>query len=86
MLLHGYVDGELDLVKSLEYEQHLQECSGCAQALEALQAMRATIKGQALYFEPPAHLQTLIQASGIQQVVTQIGADQHQLEVDLNKS
>jgi anti-sigma factor RsiW len=62
-LIHGYVDGELDLMKNLEYEQHLQECSTCAQAHEALQALRATIKDRTHYFEPPSDLQDRIQAA-----------------------
>ena len=28
-LLHGYLDQELDLVRSLEAEQHLKECPAC---------------------------------------------------------
>ena len=31
-LINGYVDGELDLIKSLEIEQHLQACPACAQS------------------------------------------------------
>src|SRR5437879_13902042 len=29
-LIHGYVDGELDLVRNLEMERHLHECAACA--------------------------------------------------------
>src|SRR5262249_7122065 len=63
-LIHGYVDGELDLLKSLEIEQHLQECSACAQAHTRLQAVREAIQGSSLYLQPPADLQKRIQASG----------------------
>ena len=31
-LIHGYVDGELDLVRNLEMERHLHECASCAGA------------------------------------------------------
>jgi anti-sigma factor RsiW len=62
-LIHGYVDGELDLMKSLEIEQHLQECSACAQAHTSLQALRAAIKDSSLYFEPPLDLRQRIQSS-----------------------
>ncbi len=60
-LLHPYVDGELDLMKNLEIEGHLQECPACAQALKALEEVRATIKGGALYFDPPPDLQDRVQ-------------------------
>jgi anti-sigma factor RsiW len=62
-LLHGYVDGELDLVNSLEIEQHLQECAGCAQAHEGLLAVRTAIKGGNLRFDPPADLQSRIRSA-----------------------
>jgi len=33
-LIHGYMDGELDLVRSLEFERHLNGCEVCALAYE----------------------------------------------------
>jgi anti-sigma factor RsiW len=62
-LIHGYVDGELDLMKSLEIEQHLQECPACAQAHASLQAVRAAIKNSALYFQTPPGLAKRVQLS-----------------------
>jgi len=29
-LIHGYLDGELDLLNSLRIEAHLPECASCA--------------------------------------------------------
>jgi anti-sigma factor RsiW len=55
-LLHGYADRELDLVKTLEIDQHLQDCPGCAQAHADLQAVRAAVKAGAPYFEAPPEL------------------------------
>jgi anti-sigma factor RsiW len=62
-LIHAYVDGELDLMKNLEIEQHFQECSACAQAHKALEAVRATIKGGIPYFETPLGLQDRIRSA-----------------------
>jgi anti-sigma factor RsiW len=62
-LIHAYVDSELDLMKNLEIEQHLQECPACAQAHRALEAVRARIKGENLYFETPSGLQDRIQSA-----------------------
>ena len=28
--LHGYLDGELDLVRTVEFEEHLKGCADCA--------------------------------------------------------
>lgn len=64
-LLHGYLDGELDLVKTLEIEQHLQECPDCSQAYNNQQALRTAIRtnGNSLYFKAPAQLQKRVQSS-----------------------
>jgi anti-sigma factor RsiW len=62
-LIHGYVDGELDLIKSLEIEQHLQECSACAQTHTSLQAVRAAIQDSPLYFQPPQGLTQRVRLS-----------------------
>src|SRR5581483_5499294 len=59
-LVHAYLDGELDLVKSLEVEEHLQGCPTCAQTYEALAAVRATIKAGDLRFEPPPEFSSRI--------------------------
>jgi anti-sigma factor RsiW len=62
-LIHGYVDGELDLMKSLEIEQHLQECPACAQAHASLQEVRAAIQKSTLYFQTPPGLARRVQSS-----------------------
>jgi anti-sigma factor RsiW len=59
-LIHGYVDGELDLIESLEIEQHLQRCSACAGAHTRLQSVRAAIKDGSLDFQAPSNLQNRI--------------------------
>ena len=61
--IHGYIDGELDAVRNLEIERHLQHCAVCAQAYEADQALRRVISGNAQYFPAPADLQKRIQSS-----------------------
>ncbi len=62
-VLDGYIDGELDLVKSLEVEQHLEQCPACAQKEKTLATVRATIQAAGLRFEPPAGLRLRIQSS-----------------------
>ena len=56
-LIHGYVDGELDLVRNLEMERHFHECLGCANVHERLRAMRLAMSGSMPYFQPPAGLE-----------------------------
>lgn len=54
--LHGYVDGELDLVRSLEMETHLQTCPDCKQEYRNLQTLRSGMREPALHYAPPARL------------------------------
>ena len=62
-LLHGYLDGELDLVRSLEIEEHLKVCPDCAQALWNQQTLRKAFRSSSLYDRAPAGLADRIRAS-----------------------
>jgi anti-sigma factor RsiW len=42
--LHAYVDGELDLVHSLEVEKHLQGCPACAGACNRIRELSAALR------------------------------------------
>jgi anti-sigma factor RsiW len=61
-LLQAYVDGELDLVRSLEMEQHLSQCPDCTAAAESQRALQSALRDPAMYFEPPKHLEKRIRA------------------------
>jgi len=54
--LHSYLDGELDLVRSLEIESHLQKCQDCSQEYRNLQALRSAIRSKLPYYSAPARL------------------------------
>jgi len=56
--LHAYFDGELDLARSVEFEEHLKACSACAWELENLKALRQGIGAQSLYYRAPSALAT----------------------------
>jgi anti-sigma factor RsiW len=62
-LIHGYVDGELDLMKGLEIERHLGECPECARAHASLLAIRAAIKDSDLYWRTPPDLARRVRSS-----------------------
>jgi anti-sigma factor RsiW len=62
-LLHGYVDGEIDLVRSLEIERHLEGCPGCAEALGQLKRLRQALQEPALYHRPGPGLRERIVSS-----------------------
>jgi anti-sigma factor RsiW len=54
--MSAYLDAELDASATLQLEMHLAGCTQCAAALARLQALRATIAGQATHYAAPAHL------------------------------
>ncbi len=62
-LLEGYVDGELDLVRSLEVEHHLEDCSACQQIYQSQLALKAAFKTGAVYFELPPGLPKRLQTT-----------------------
>jgi anti-sigma factor RsiW len=62
-LLDGYVDGELDIVHSMDIAHHLQACPACADAYNNHQSLRSAIRGGELYWTPPADLHKRVQAA-----------------------
>lgn len=62
-LLHGYLDGELDLVRSLEIEEHLNICAECARELQSQRTLRKAFRASALYERAPSGLGARIRAS-----------------------
>jgi anti-sigma factor RsiW len=59
----GYLDGELDLVRSIEMEAHLKACTACTQELEGLKALRAALQRSSLAYGAPTALRARIQSS-----------------------
>jgi anti-sigma factor RsiW len=55
-LIQGYVDGELDLLNTLQLEAHLRECAACAEACKNHQLLRSVIRGEGFYFKAPKDL------------------------------
>lgn len=49
-LLHPWFDGELDATRSLEVEQHLENCPGCRRQIANQRAMRGAFAAPELYY------------------------------------
>ena len=60
VLIHGHLDGELDLAADLEVQRHIEECPRCASEYAALRAMRTRLRDETLRFEAPAALKEKI--------------------------
>jgi anti-sigma factor RsiW len=61
--MDAYLDGELDLVRSLEFEQHLKECSVCPQAFERRRSLVTAMKTMPLSYHAPAGLEQEIRTA-----------------------
>jgi anti-sigma factor RsiW len=61
--LHAYVDGELDVVRSLEIDAHLGNCVACAREEASLRALHSAFSNGALYYEAPARLERRVRAA-----------------------
>lgn len=61
-LLHGYVDRELDLVRHVQIEEHLQTCPACTHLYEQQQAVRTALRNPALYHKAPEGLRQRLAA------------------------
>jgi anti-sigma factor RsiW len=56
-LLHGYLDGELDLVSALGLERHLEGCAACGEAYQRLRALQGAVRAAPLRWEAPPSLE-----------------------------
>jgi anti-sigma factor RsiW len=62
-LAEAYSDGELDVVRSLDLEQHLRDCSACAQSYARIQSLKKVFASADLYHRAPAQLRREVSAS-----------------------
>ncbi|MFZ0680179.1 anti-sigma factor family protein [Candidatus Binatus sp.] len=60
VLMHGHLDGELDLADDLEVQRHIEECPRCASEYATLRAMRTRLKDEAFRFDAPPALKEKI--------------------------
>jgi anti-sigma factor RsiW len=63
LMLHGFVDGELDAAHSFELEQHLATCPDCADQLERLQALKQVVSQKGVRWRTPEHVRAQILAA-----------------------
>jgi len=61
ILVAGYLDRELDPVRTLEIEDHLHGCAVCSQSYKDHQVLSEGLRTGSVYFKAPADLQKRIQ-------------------------
>jgi len=64
-LLNAYLDGELDLMRSLELEEHLESCAACAGKLRSETTIRQALRSADLYARASAGLEQRIRESAL---------------------
>lgn len=57
LLIGPYLDGELELMRSLELEAHLKDCAPCARELAHVRLMQSSLRERAAYYRAPAALE-----------------------------
>ncbi len=63
ILMHGYLDSELDLMTGVAVEQHLKTCPNCAQDYANYQMLGAALRDSSLRYPAPARLQVRVPVS-----------------------
>jgi anti-sigma factor RsiW len=61
-LIDSYLDGELDLVRSLDLERHFEACADCAPARQSALELRSAIRAELPYFRAPRSLEQRVRA------------------------
>ena len=61
--LHAYLDGELDVVRSAAFEEHLKGCPACSRAHQQYQSLRTATASPSLHFEAPRGLERRVRTA-----------------------
>lgn len=62
-LLSAYLDGEVDLVRSLEIDKHLETCPACALIVQNLNTLGSALRGGSLYYQPARQFEQRIRTA-----------------------
>ena len=62
-LVHAYLDGELDLMRQMEIDDHLRQCQTCPPIYDSQRALQSALKDDGLYFSASPRLQRQVRAS-----------------------
>ena len=60
--LDGYVDGELDLARTIEIDEHLETCAACSQNRDSKRLFRDSIQASGLAWRCPDRVRTNIES------------------------
>jgi anti-sigma factor RsiW len=72
--LHAYLDGELQAPATLQYEQHIRECSACARTLAEQKELQTAMRSDLLYYKAPEGLRERL-TSAVRSQRSDVGVD-----------
>ena len=78
LMLHGFVDNELDAAHSLQIERHVATCPHCAQQLESLKTLKQRIAQPGVHWRTPDHVRAQVLAAVAQEAAMQARAPANQ--------
>jgi anti-sigma factor RsiW len=62
-LVRASLDGELDVLRMVEIDEHVRQCPGCQAIYDSQRALRSVLKADGLYFRAPAGLERRVSAA-----------------------
>ncbi len=62
-LMQGHLDHELDLVRAIEIEKHMEACKACSEAYRQYKTLQSALKEQGQYYSAPEYLQSRIRSA-----------------------
>jgi anti-sigma factor RsiW len=62
-LVHASLDGELDLMRQVEFDEHLRQCQACQTIYESQRALQSALKVDGLKFTAPDRLERQVRAA-----------------------
>jgi anti-sigma factor RsiW len=71
LMLHGFIDGELDAAHSLQLEQHLAACPDCADELKRFQTLKRLVSQKGVRWRAPDHVRAQVLAAIAQEAAKQ---------------
>ena len=62
-LVHASLDGELDLIRQMEIDDHLRQCQACEAFFASQRALQSAVKTDGLYVTAPAGLERRVRTA-----------------------
>lgn len=82
LILHGFIDGELDAAHSLQLEKHIATCSHCADQLAKFQVQKKVVAQKGVSWRTPDHVRAQVLAVISRETATRARSLSEQIDKD----